>query len=137
LGNGNTVTDSFPYYQYTVPGDYIVHLTVSNSFGCKDSISETVYVIENLVVPNVFTPNGDGKNDVFHVTAGGMKTYSIEIFNRWGEKVFTADSPEIDWTGTSQSGLNEPDGAYYYQINAVDYKGKQYSLDGYIQLIRN
>jgi gliding motility-associated-like protein len=137
MGNGNTVTDSFPYQQYTVPGDYLVHLTVSNSFGCTDSVSETVYVIENLVVPNVFTPNGDGKNDVFHVTAGGMKTYAIEIFNRWGEKVFTADSPEIDWTGNSQAGLSEPDGAYYYQINAVDYKGKQYSLDGYIQLIRN
>ena len=43
----------------------------------------------------------DGNNDVFHVTAGGVKEYSIEIFNRWGERVFISSSAEIDWDGRS------------------------------------
>ena len=76
----------------------MVYLVGSNSLGCKDTAWDTVYVTEGIYIPNVFTPNGDGQNDVFHVTAGGMQEYNIEIFNRWGQMVFTANSPNIDWT---------------------------------------
>ncbi|HSY76363.1 MAG TPA: gliding motility-associated C-terminal domain-containing protein, partial [Bacteroidia bacterium] len=139
FGEGTSLAsavDSFPYFQYTVPGSYIVTLVVTNKYGCADSASDTVVVLEGIYVPNVFTPNGDGINDVFHVTAGGMKTYSIEIFNRWGERVFIANSPDIDWSGRSTAGVDESDGTYYYIIKATDYRGKDFSSNGYIQLIR-
>ncbi|HSY76958.1 MAG TPA: gliding motility-associated C-terminal domain-containing protein, partial [Bacteroidia bacterium] len=105
--------------------------------GCKDSVSDTVFVIQTIYIPNVFTPNNDGINDVFHVTMGGMKTYYIEIFNRWGERLFMANSPNIDWDGRSSAGVDESDGIYYYVIKAADYTGKQYNFQGYLQLIRN
>jgi len=135
IGDGSSSTDANPYYQYNIPGNYIVTLIASNRFGCTDTASDTVYVTGGIYVPNVFTPNGDGINDVFHITAGGMQTYYIEIFNRWGERVFEADSPEIDWTGRSMAGVMESDGTYYYIIKATDYANKKYNLDGYLQLI--
>ncbi|HTB05673.1 MAG TPA: gliding motility-associated C-terminal domain-containing protein [Bacteroidia bacterium] len=136
LGNGSTSTDSSVYYQYLASGNYIVSLIVSNNFGCTDTAYDTVHVMQSIIVPNVFTPNGDGYNDVFHVTAGGFATYFIEIFNRWGEKVFEANSPDIDWNGRSTAGVEESDGTYYYIIKTTGYDGKAYNLTGYIQLIR-
>lgn len=136
LGTGYSTSDSFPYYQYEIPGTYTVYLVAVNQFGCSDTAQDTIDVKGGIFVPNVFTPNGDGQNDVFHVTAGGMKTYYIEIFNRWGEKVFDADSPNIDWTGRSTSGVQESDGIYYYILKATDYSNKNYNLNGYLQLIR-
>jgi gliding motility-associated-like protein len=134
--NGATSTASFPYYQYDVAGNYIVTLWVTSKDGCRDSTSDTVHVLEIIYVPNVFTPNGDGQNDVFHVTATSIKTYSIEIFNRWGQKVFSADSPNVDWDGKSMAGVEESDGIYFYLIKATDYVNKDYNLKGYVQLIR-
>ncbi|HXP50871.1 MAG TPA: gliding motility-associated C-terminal domain-containing protein, partial [Bacteroidia bacterium] len=135
FGDGGSAVDSFTYYQYNVPGSYFVTLVVNNGF-CSDTARDTVLVTEGIYVPNVFTPNNDGVNDVFHVTAGGLKTYNIEIFNRWGEKVFEANSPNIDWAGSSMAGVDESDGTYYYMITATDYKGKSYNRNGYVQLIR-
>lgn len=134
FGDGNASTSFEPLHQYPVPGSYVVTLIASDA-GCSDTVSDTVYVIENIYVPNVFTPNGDGVNDVFHITAAGMKDYSIEIFNRWGERVFKSDSPGIDWDGKSTSGVTESDGTYYYIILATDYAGENYKYDGYLQLI--
>jgi gliding motility-associated-like protein len=136
LGNGASTVDSFPYYQYIIPGTYFVYLIATNQFGCADTAYDTIHVQTGIYVPNVFTPNGDGQNDVFHVTAGGLQSYSIEIFNRWGERVFQADSPDIDWTGRSTSGVMESDGIYYYILKATDYNNTKRNLNGYIQLIR-
>jgi gliding motility-associated-like protein len=138
LGDGYQANlDSAVYYQYNIPGTYIVTLWANNRFGCMTSYSGTIYVIQGIFIPNVFTPNGDGQNDVFHVTVGGMQTYHIEIFNRWGQKVFMTDSPSTDWDGTSTSGVQESDGNYYYEISATDYKNKPYTFHGYLQLIRD
>ncbi len=137
FGDGGISDSAFPYYQYVQQGQYVVVLIVSNITGCTDTATHIVYVTEGIFVPNVFTPNGDGVNDEFHVTAGSLKTYHIEIFNRWGERVFMADSPETNWDGRSESGVQESDGDYYYLIKATDYSNKPFNLHGYIQLIRN
>jgi len=136
FGDGNSSNDTSTYHVYGPPGSYVVYLVGTNASGCIDTAWDTVYVIQGLIVPNVFTPNGDGQNDVFHVTAGGMQTYSIEIFNRWGQKVFLSDNPNIDWDGRSMSGIEESTGPYYYLINATDYSNKTYKLHGYLELIR-
>ncbi len=136
FGDGSIATDSFPNHAYTTSANYLVYLIVTSSRGCKDSAAEMVIITNAFKVPNVFTPNGDGKNDVFHVTAGAMQSYSIEIYNRWGEVMFTGNDPNIDWTGMTNAGLPAPDGDYYYRISAVDNAGKTYNLTGYIQLIR-
>jgi len=128
--------DSSIVYQYDQPGTYWIKLVVSNGF-CTDTAIESIFVTQGVFIPNVFTPNGDGQNDVFHVTVGGMKQYYIEILNRWGERIFQADSPDIDWDGTSSGGIQESDGNYYYLIKMMDFTNKSYQYKGYIQLIRN
>jgi gliding motility-associated-like protein len=135
FGNGTTSTAFDPYVQYIVAGDYIVTLVASNA-GCSDTARETVQVTNALIIPNVFTPNaGNGINDVFHVTFTDAKTYNIEIFNRWGQRVFTSDSPNTDWDGRSGGGVMESDGIYYYEITATTFEGKTVNYHGYVQLI--
>jgi len=135
LGNGVTSTDTTPYTQYDALGNYVVYFIATNG-GCRDSVADTIHVINKIVIPNVFTPNGDGQNDVFHVIVSGFKNYDIEIFNRWGEKLFEAQSPNIDWTGRSMAGVDESDGTYYYIIKVTDYTGKQTTYNGPLELIR-
>ena len=136
FGNGNSSDSLDPYQQYVTAGKYNVYLYIIDSRGCRDSVERTVYVIENLYIPNVFTPNGDGINDGFHITAGNMKVYDLLIFNRWGEQVFESKSPNNDWTGVSDAGVKCADGTYYYILKATDYENKTYNLDGFLQLIR-
>jgi len=137
LGDGSNSTDSSSFtHQYNGEGTYVVYLVVTNSFGCRDTLTKDVYVTEKILVPNIFTPNGDGINDVFHITADGMSTYDLQVFNRWGQKVFESESPTIDWNGKGPSGELEVNGTYFYILKASDYDGKAYNLSGYIQLLR-
>ena len=84
-----------------------------------------------LFIPNVFTPNGDGKNDLFEIV--GLDSYSkaeLAIFNRWGNEVFHSASYHNDWDG---AGLN--DGTYYYALKLVK-RGKNSAYSGWILLKR-
>jgi gliding motility-associated-like protein len=137
LGDGSSYNDSLAFmHQYDKEGTYEVYLVVTNGFGCSDTLRRTLYVTENIKIPNVFTPNGDGINDLFHVTIEGINTYDIQIFNRWGEKMFESESPNVDWNGKGPSGQLEASGTYFYILKAVDYNGKAYNLSGYLQLLR-
>ncbi len=136
LGDGTISTDSMPFHEYNVAGNYVITLIGTNAFGCPDTITRDLLVTEEIFVPNVFTPNADGVNDVFQVTAGSMKYYNIKIYNRWGDLIFESDSPNISWTGRSNAGTLESNGTYYYVIQATDYTNKNFNLDGYVQLIR-
>ncbi|MES2591038.1 MAG: gliding motility-associated C-terminal domain-containing protein [Bacteroidota bacterium] len=103
---------------------------------CGDTASD--YVVVNVVlectldIPNVFTPNGDGKNDEFRVSALGIKTYSATIFDRWGKKVFISTNINESWNGKGAA-----DGTYFYLITAETITGKQFDEKGYLQLIGN
>ncbi len=83
--------------------------------------TETPYVLVNtsdkLNIPNVFTPNGDGINDLFMITSSGLTDYEITIVNRWGELVFQSNDPKQGWDGTSK-GKKCTDGVYFYSIKA-------------------
>jgi gliding motility-associated-like protein len=69
-------------------------------------------------VPNAFTPNGDGNNDLFEIYGNKKvwKELSISIFNRWGEKVFESNDIQFFWDGTYKGVLQNP-GVYVYQLN--------------------
>lgn len=78
-------------------------LTVTDSLGCTDTDTVTVFVdIEcgDLFLPTAFSPNGDGENDIYCVRSNCIKTMQFEIYNRWGEMVFSTTDPEICWDGT-------------------------------------
>lgn len=85
----------------------------------NESVLSNVFCIDNCpyyILPNTFTPNGDGKNDVFHPFKPYRFVPKIEmkIFNRWGEEVFNTEDPEIGWTGKDQKGKDVSEGVYLY-----------------------
>lgn len=109
-----------PVARPRIPVDYIV--TVKNQYGCaaSDTVSVKLECAENFVfIPNSFTPNNDGKNDVFYIMGKGIGIIkSLIIFNRWGEPVFERRNFNIDdrangWDG-KQKGILVPTGAYVY-----------------------
>ncbi len=133
----NTLPSFTHAYQNYGP-DYPL-LTVTNEFGCKDSIRKTVMVFPFAIyVPNTFIPDGDGKNDVFNAsTSFEILDWEMEIYNRWGEKVFTTNTLNEGWDGLYR-GMKSPDGVYAYKIR---YRGCEHpsawqQLTGSVQLLR-
>lgn len=93
-------------------------LTVSNDTGCAKTIPVTVIVLPDLVIPDGFTPNGDGVNDTWRIE--GLDAYTnvrIQLFNRWGSRVFTSNGYSTPWNGTF-NGSALPEGVYYYVLTA-------------------
>ncbi len=106
---------------------------------CVDSIEKCVEVIPQarLIIPNVFTPNADGKNDIFTLDASGMGEISISIFDRWGLKMFeTTANGNIKWDGKNKGGATVTDGTYFYMLNATGLDGEVYKKEGTINVFQ-
>ncbi len=90
---------------------------------------------DSLVVPNVFTPNGDGKNDFIEIETDGSTNYSFSIFTRIGTRIFFSESPRIFWDGKNSRGEDMPQGIYYY---VLEEKGGDDTFEaaGFIYLFR-
>jgi gliding motility-associated-like protein len=136
FGDGNSSTLQNPSHSYSQWGQYTVTLIVSNSFGCYDTTTCDIRMEEEIFVPNVFTPNSDGNNDLFVVQNTGMAEYSIIIYDRWGIKMFETTAPNQHWDGKGQNGTDAPDGTYYYVVKARTYTDKEYIFKGFLTLFR-
>lgn len=138
FGNGATSTSCSPSITYTTPGTYAVTLIAQGAGGCDDTITKTIIVSDTagLIMPNAFTPNGDGINDYFQPIAKNVGNFSCTIFDRWGKIVFDFQSTSDKWYGQSIGGGNCPDGTYYYVMEAKDDNGKAYKAHGFITLNR-
>ncbi len=90
-----------------------------------------------MELPNAFTPNGDGINDIFKVKEGYKSIVSFEakVFNRWGKKLYEWNDIEGGWDGRS-GGKNVPDGAYYLIVKARGADGKNYDVKKVINILR-
>ncbi len=141
------VTDETPLsYTYLHPGNYFVKLLVSSDKGPETCIHEfylktegkPIVVDTSLVqVPNVFTPNGDGKNDVFRVKSQSLKSFNATIINRWGRVVYSWSNPDEGWNGKVNGKWATP-GTYFYVITATgrEEQKKKYTKKGSFMLIR-
>ncbi len=117
---------------YDTTGSYGVSLMVSNAFG-QDSIYMSNYIVvdsctvieEELTIPNVFSPNGDGENDLFKISGTNINTLYMEIYNRWGEILYQTDLINSGWDGRTNAGDECSDGTYFYlaEVNGEIYKG--------------
>jgi gliding motility-associated-like protein len=139
LGNStSTYTTTNCSSTYINTGAYSVTLIVTKGF-CVDTASTIIYVDlpSGLIAPNVITPNGDGKNDVFYLDALNIGQISMFVFDRWGLKIFDAsDFGKMSWDGKNQSGNTVSDGVYYYVIKATGLDNKPYELKGIISVFK-
>lgn len=125
-------------FTYNAIGDYIITLSVADTNGCVDTTSQVVLVREELAlyVPNTFTPDDDGKNDVFYVVASGMDEFRVElwIFDRWGQLIFFNRGVD-GWDGTYKGEPCQQD-AYVWMVKAPDKNGVLHTYRGHVNLLR-
>ncbi len=130
-----------PSHLFAKPGKYCVLLAVKNAANCPEDTSSCFIVIpevkDSIFIPNVFSPNGDGKNDEFYFTTTGMASLTYRIYDRWGLLIFEAGNINTKWDGRTKSGEMESDGTYYYTYHIQSDNGKTYNGSGFVQLIMN
>ena len=114
-------------------------LVAINEFGCRaeDSMVITVSCSDNILyIPNVFSPNGNGKNDVFKVRSSGIRELNfLRVYDRWGELVFESADQNIGWDGTFK-GVDLPPAVYVFYLKAVCGEGFIIERHGNVTLIR-
>ena len=134
-------TRSTPFYNFDgISGTYEVCLTVGNNYQCETTYCEPIVIqdIFNLYVPNTFSPDGNGINDLFGpvVSQDLLEYYELWIFNRWGDIIFYTDTFDEYWDGTER-GIKAQQDTYiwlikYREMNEAGLKTKR----GHVNLIR-
>jgi gliding motility-associated-like protein len=129
-----------PMRTYDNTGKYPVMLVSRTDKGCIDTVFKVIEIKEEftIFIPNSFTPNGDGLNDVFNIKGLGLKTegYSMEIYDRWGELVYTTKDAYKGWDGTVK-GIYAPNGVYVYKVKALGANGEgKKEFVGHVTLLK-
>ncbi len=116
-----------------------IYYIASDSGLCHSKLFPfTIYVEQcPIFVPNVFSPNDDGKNDKFTIDARGLQGLHVKIYNRWGMQLYEWFANDGGWDGTLSNGMKAPDGVYYYVADMVDFYGVMNTQTGPIELITN
>ncbi len=131
-----------PVASMTVRTTYTVD--VESKYGCRasDSVTILLYCDNSMVfIPNAFTPNSDGQNDVFYPRGAGIEIIkTFRIYNRWGEMVFERENIELNdaknaWDGSYKGGDPKPD-VYVYIMEATCYTGENISVKGDVTIIK-
>jgi uncharacterized protein (TIGR02145 family)/gliding motility-associated-like protein len=142
FGDGSAdSTHSTISHTYNLPGTYYSEVFASS--GYPDSCLAFDYIQINvdeeptIDVPNFFTPNDDGFNDFFLVKSNGMKSMIVEIFDRWGNRIFEITEVDGKWDGLTHGGKEAPEGTYFYYLEAFSQNGNSFQRDGSVFLIRD
>lgn len=138
--DSSTIEHPIKVYPNGEPGTYSVTLVATNQNGCQDTAQGTVIIngIYIFYVPNSFTPDGDGVNEIFRPYGEGIdfSKYTMEIYDRWGELIFKTDAPELGWDGTYK-GSPVPVGTYVWKIVAKEqYSTIIHDNYGHVNVIR-
>ena len=128
FGDGNESFEENPKHTFTAEGDYEISLTITDVFGCSAVIKKKISVFDYyLVVPNAFTPNGDGINDTFFPKFINIESLQFWILNKWGETVyFSDDMNNQGWDGKINGVVATP-GNYVYRLKFQTLDGRTQS----------
>jgi gliding motility-associated-like protein len=136
---------SFGYDNHTYgdTGSFNVTLIVENEHGCTDTVNYTVVIRPEFqfYIPNAFTPNGDGINDLFNGVGFGfdlssdINQYNMKIYDRWGELIFETNDLAAGWDGTLNGKKLESE-AFVYSISIKDSNEQKHSFRGTVTLVK-
>jgi gliding motility-associated-like protein len=137
---GGSSTQQNPTYTYNDTGTFVITLVVTTADGCIDSTSSTILIRDfeyALWVPNTFTPNADGVNDIFITQGIGIEKFEMTIYDRWGLPLFRTNNWGDGWNGRmNDSGEMCQMGVYVYTIKAWDVNMKVHHYVGKVTLLR-
>ena len=138
FSDASTSTDEIVEHTFDFNENFDAYLEVTNSLGCIDTsfFSGNTLSFEDyfdINIPNVFTPNGDGENDLFSVEVPGKiyECVDMKIYNRWGQVIFISTGNNLKWDGRTNVGIPAPEGTYFYTIDI-----KEKSYNGSLSLFR-
>ena len=124
-------------HTYPAPGTYTAMQIVTYASGCSDTSYITIVVEQetSIYVPNAFTPNGSGGNNVFQAYGINVQQYELLVFDRWGLMLYSTKDIAEGWDGTYMGNLCQQD-VYVWRINYIDSRGKKHKLIGSCTLLR-
>ncbi|MES2139601.1 MAG: PKD domain-containing protein [Bacteroidota bacterium] len=130
-----------PEHTYSDVGKYFITLYTTNSFGCVDSITSSIEVVDLITkfIPNAFTPNKNDRNDVFNIYSHGISPDNFEllIFDRWGKQVFKTTDRNEGWNGAENNkGEVMEMNTYVYRLSYKETTGKKRNLIGHVTLVK-
>jgi gliding motility-associated-like protein len=121
--NGNSASTEVNNLQ---TGQNVLQWTITNG-ACPTSFDDITITVKALIIPNGFSPNGDGVNDYFEITGiGEYNNVKLNVFNRWGNQIYESTDYKNDWNGKNMSGENLSDDTYFYTLeipNKNTFKG--------------
>jgi gliding motility-associated-like protein len=144
FGDGTIMEQSNTTFDYQYPyeeGDYLVELLVESQYGCLDSTTQLIQVKGDVIyyVPNAFTPDGDEHNNMFApvFTSGYIPgSYQFDVYNRWGELIFSSQNPELGWDGYYNF-AKCTEGMYAYSIKfVVSSTNELRYISGHVNLLK-
>jgi len=121
-------------------GEYAVELVAISEFGCRDTVEKIVIVLPDVIiyVPNSFTPDRDEYNQTWKISIDGIDKYdfSVEVYNRWGERIWESNDPSIGWDGTYRGSIVQA-GTCSWVIRAKDLQNdRKYTWNGHVNIIK-
>ena len=140
--DGQTDFQMGPLFKtFSKTGDFKTKLIVYTNQGCYDSLSQMIFLKPELLyhLPNAFSPNNDGLNDVWpggNVPSFGLRKYKLTVMDRWGNIMFTSNDPTIGWDGKDKDGFTALEGVYAFEINFRYIDDKLYVHRGTVTVLK-
>jgi gliding motility-associated-like protein len=139
-GFGTSTDDPTSFVFPLEEGTATVCLVATSANACADTACTVLEfgADSEVIVPNVFSPNGDGDNDTFGIIGdpGPLSSFSLQVYNRWGQLVFSGDRLRMVWDGRQGSGMELSEGTYYWVLNYQPTTGELVERTGHVTLLR-
>ena len=135
FGDGASSIKATTFHQYRNNGSFKPSITIIDSLGCSHTSYLSNYILGlKYAIPNVFTPNGNGTNELFTINGKGIINTRIKIYNRWGDIIYNANNGS--WDGSNNNGKQVAAGTYFYVINFQQLGRGVEEIKGSVSLIR-
>jgi gliding motility-associated-like protein len=140
FGDSTGIVDQNPCFTFPDAGTYQVCLTVVNALGCPNTYCEDLVLKPDwtLYVPNSFTPDGDGTNDVFYAFGVNLQSFEMYIYDRWGNLTFYTKDITEGWNGKKNNKGAEvvQIDTYVWRVNITDSDGKPRKYTGHVNVVK-